>query len=97
MLAELKYAQSDEGKAEKEREKAGANAKKESKKIEKEVKQSTTDFLNMSFTPPKRDIVEMMTPNKYATSTAITPYRENKSFWTLLLVDHQQKQKQHRI
>ena len=73
MLAELKYAQSEEGKAEKARKKAEAAAKKE-------VKQSTTDFLNMSFTPPKKDIVEMMTPNKEPISTAITPYRENKSF-----------------
>jgi len=80
MLAELKYAQSEEGKAEKERKKAETAAKKEAKKMEKEVKQqSTTDFLNMSFTPPKRDIVEMMTPNKDAKSTAIIPYRENKS------------------
>ena len=48
--------------------------------MEKEVKQqSTTDFLNMSFTPPKRDIVDMMTPNKDAKSTAIIPYKENKS------------------
>ena len=80
MLAELKYAQTDEGKAERARKKAEAAAKKESKKVEKEVKQqSTTDFLNMSFTPPKRDIVEMMTPNKEPISTAIIPYRENKS------------------
>ena len=80
MLAELKYAQTDEGKAEKARKKAEAAAKKEAQKIEKEVKQqSTTDFLNMSFTPPKRDIVEMMTPNKEPISTAIIPYRENKS------------------
>ena len=81
MLAELKYAQSEEGKAEKERKKAETAAKKEAKKMEKEVKQqSTTDFLNMSFTPPKKDIVDMMTPNKDAKSTAIIPYRENKSF-----------------
>ena len=55
MLAELKFAQSDEGKAEKARKKA----EKESKK---EAQQSTAEFSNMSFTPPKRDIVEMMTP-----------------------------------
>lgn len=81
MLAELKYSQSEEGKAEKARKKAEAAAKKEAKKIEKEVspqKQSTADFLNLTFTPPKRDIVEMMTPSK-PTSTAIVPYRENKS------------------
>ena len=34
----------------------------------------------MAFTPPKRDIVEMMTPQKEPTSTAITPYKENKKF-----------------
>ena len=45
----------------------------------KPAQQSTADFLKMSFTPPKRDIVEMMTPNKDKTSTAIIPYRENKS------------------
>ena len=33
----------------------------------------------MAFTPPKRDIVEMMTPPKQPISTAITPYRENRS------------------
>ncbi len=55
MLAELKYAQSDEGKAEKARNKAETAAKKEAQQIEKEVspqKQSTTDFLNLTFTPP---------------------------------------------
>ena len=76
-IEELKYAQTDEGKAEKARKKA----EKEARKVEKEARpqQSTTDFLNMSFTPPKRDIVEMMTPSK-TKSTAIIPYRENKSF-----------------
>ncbi len=49
----------------------------------KPKQQSTTDFSNMSFTPPKRDIVEMMTPNKDAKSIAIIPYRENKSFFGL--------------
>ena len=48
MLAELKFAQSDEGKAEKERKKAEKEAKKGA--------QSTAEVLNMSFTPPKRDI-----------------------------------------
>jgi hypothetical protein len=78
MIEELKYAQTDEGKAEKARKKA----EKEARKVEKEARpqQSTTDFLNMSFTPPKKDIVQMMTPNKDDTSTAIIPYRENKSF-----------------
>jgi len=73
MLAELKFAQSDEGKAEKARKKAEKVSKKE-------AQQSTAEFLNMSFTPPKRDIVEMMTPSKGPTSTALTPYKENKSF-----------------
>jgi hypothetical protein len=52
-------------------------------KIENEVKpqqQSTTDFLKMDFTQPKKDIVQMLTPQKEITSTAITPYREKKSF-----------------
>jgi hypothetical protein len=132
MLAELKYAQTDEGKAEKARKKAEAAAKKEAKKMEKETApnqdkaatklqkvmrgkitrnkisneigqmetqiagienlvqttkqlkkkapQSTADFLNLSFSPPKRDIVEMMTPKKDTTSSEIIPYRENKSF-----------------
>ena len=131
MLAELKYAQTDEGKAEKARKKAEAAAKKEAKQFEKETApnpdkaatklqkvmrgkitrnkisneigqmetqiagienlvqttkrlkkkapQSTADFLNLTFSPPKRDIVEMMTPKKDAKSTAIIPYRENKS------------------
>ena len=33
----------------------------------------------MVFTPPKRDIVEMMTPQKESTPSAIIPYRENRS------------------
>jgi hypothetical protein len=86
--AELKYLVSDEGKAEKARKKAEAAAKKESKKLEKEAgpqQQSTTDFLNMSFSPPKKDIVEMMTPQKEPTSTAITPYKERQSIVDFLL------------
>ena len=43
------------------------------------TQQSTTDFLNMAFTSPKRDIVEMMTPQKEPITTALTPYRENRS------------------
>ena len=52
------------------------------KEVQKKIKpkqQSTTDFLNMSFSPPKKDIVEMMTPSKDTSSTAIIPYRENRS------------------
>ena len=40
---------------------------------------SSAEFLNMAFTPPKRDIVEMMTPQKESTSSSIIPYRENRS------------------
>jgi hypothetical protein len=49
--------------------------------IKKRIKpqQSTAEFLNMTFTPPKRDIVEMMTPQKEPITTALTPYRENRS------------------
>ena len=81
VTAELKYLASDAGKAEKARKKAEASAKKEAKKLEKEAapQQSTAEFLNMSFTPPKRDIVEMMTPSKERTSTAITPYKGTQS------------------
>jgi hypothetical protein len=96
MLAELKYAQTDEGKAEKARKKAEAAAKKEAKKLEKETApqpQSTTDFLNMSFTPPKRDIVEMMTPSKERTSTAITPYKGQQSTLEFLMGGTPQKTK----
>ena len=38
-----------------------------------EKRQSTTDFLNMTFTPPKKDIVQMLTPEKERQSTALTP------------------------
>jgi hypothetical protein len=63
---------------------------REISKLEKQVsevktkikpkQQSTTDFLNMSFTPPKKDIVQMLTPSKERQSTAIIPYRANQSF-----------------
>ena len=41
-------------------------SKQESKRLKKKASQpqSTTDFLNMTFTPPKRDIVQMLTPHK---------------------------------
>ena len=100
MLAELKYAQTEEGKAERARKKAEAEAKKESKKMEKEVspqKQSTTDFLNLSFTPPKKDIVEMMTPSKDTTSTAITPYKGNKSLLDFVVGGTPKKQTREEI
>ena len=96
MLAELKYAQTDEGKAEKARKKAETAAKREAKKLEKETApqpQSTTDFLNMSFTPPKRDIVEMMTPSKEGKSTAITPYKGKQSTLEFLMGGTPQKTK----
>ena len=62
VTAELKYLSSDAGKAEKARKKAEASAKKEAKKLEKEAapQQSTAEFLNMSFTPPKRDIKKIV-------------------------------------
>ena len=53
--------------------------------------QSTTDFLNMAFTSPKRDIVEMMTPQKVPTSTSITPYRENRSLLDFVMGGTPQK------
>ena len=39
----------------------------------------------MTFTPPKRDIVEMMTPSKERTSTAITPYKGQQSTLEFLM------------
>lgn len=95
MLAELKYAQTDEGKAEKARKKAEAAAKREAKKLEKETapQQSTAEFLNMTFTPPKRDIVEMMTPSKEGKSTAITPYKGQQSTLEFLMGGTPQKTK----
>jgi hypothetical protein len=56
--------------------------------------QSTTDFLNMTFTPPKRDIVEMMTPSKERQSTAITPYKGPQSTLDFLLGGTPQKTEQ---
>ena len=96
VTAELKYLASDAGKAEKARKKAEASAKKEAKKLEKEAapQQSTAEFLNMSFTPPKRDIVEMMTPSKEPTSTAITPYKGPQSTLDFLLGGTPQKTEQ---
>jgi hypothetical protein len=32
--------------------------------LKKKTQQSTTDFLKMDFTPPKKDIVQMLTPQK---------------------------------
>ena len=66
------------------------------KKIENEVKpqqQSTSDFLKMNFTPPKRDIVQMLTPQKEPTSTAITPYKEKQSTLDFLMGGTPQKPK----
>ena len=48
----------------------------------------------MSFSPPKRDIVEMMTPSKDTTSTAITPYIENKSFLDFIIGGSAHKREQ---
>ena len=62
---------------------------REISKLEKQVseaktkikpkQQSTTDFLKMSFTPPKKDIVQMLTPEKERQSTALTPYKGQQS------------------
>jgi hypothetical protein len=140
MIEEIKYAQTEEGKAEKARKRAEAAAKREAKKfeketapnpdkaatklqkvirgkltrnnisneigqmetklseIEKQVKkkkasqaQSTTDFLNMTFTPPKKDIVEMLTPQKERKSTALTPYKGQQSTLDFLIGGTPQK------
>jgi hypothetical protein len=93
--AELKYLASDEGKAEKARKKAEAAAKRESKKLEKEAgpQQSTTDFLNMSFPTPKKDIVQMLTPQKEPMSSSIIPYKENTSLLDFVMGGTPQKQK----
>jgi hypothetical protein len=95
MFAELKYFQTEEGKAEKERMKAEAAAKREAKKLEKESKpqQSTAEFLNMTFTPPIIDIVEMMTPSKEGKSPAITPYKGKQSTLEFLMGGTPQKTK----
>jgi hypothetical protein len=34
----------------------------------------------MDFTPPKKDIVQMLTPQKEPMSSSIIPYKENRSF-----------------
>ena len=140
MIEEIKYAQTEEGKAEKARKRAEAAARREAKKfeketapnpdkaatklqkvirgkltrnnisneigqmetklseIEKQVKkkkasqaQSTTDFLNMTFTPPKKDIVEMLTPQKERKSTALTPYKGQQSTLDFLIGGTPQK------
>ncbi len=53
--------------------------------------QSTAEFLNMTLTPPKRDIVEMMTPSKEGKSTAITPYKGQQSTLDFLIEGTPQK------
>ncbi len=57
------------------------------KKLEKDAgpQQSTAEFLNISFSPPKKDIVQMLTPQKEPTSTAITPYKEKQSTLDFLI------------
>jgi hypothetical protein len=64
------------------------------KKRMKPKQQSTTDFLNMSFTPPKKDIVQMLTPSKERQTTAITPYKGQQSTLDFLIggtVEHHKK------
>jgi len=45
----------------------------------------------MSFTPPKKDIVEMMTPQKEKESTALTPYKGQQSTLDFLIGGTPQK------
>ena len=89
VLKELEYKQSEEGKTEKARKKAEAEARK----LEKQTAppQSTADFLNMSFEPPKKDIIEMMTPQKEKESTALTPYKGQQSTLDFLIGGTPQK------
>ena len=47
----------------------------------------------MDFTPPKKDIVQMLTPHKEPISSAITPYKENTSFLDFLMGGTPQKPK----
>ena len=48
----------------------------------------------MTFTPTKRNIVQMLTPSKEPMSTEITPYRENKSMLDFVMGGTPQKTKQ---
>jgi hypothetical protein len=64
------------------------------KKRMKPKQQSTTDFLNMSFTPPKKDIVQMLTPSKERQTTAITPYKGQQSTLDFLIGGTPQKTSQ---
>ena len=64
------------------------------KKIMKPKQQSTTDFLNMSFTPPKKDIVQMLTPSKEGQTTAIIPYKGQQSTLDFLIGGTPQKTSQ---
>jgi hypothetical protein len=45
----------------------------------------------MSFTPPKKDIVEMLTPSKERKSTALTPYKGQQSTLDFLIGGTPQK------
>ena len=60
----------------------------------KPKQQSTTDFLNMSFTPPKKDIVQMLTPSKEGQTTAIIPYKGQQSTLDFLIGGTPQKTSQ---
>jgi hypothetical protein len=73
------------------------NVVKKANEIQKQKKaqpQNTAEFLNMTFTPPKRDIVEMMTPSKERTSTAITPYKGTQRRLKILMGGTPQKTEQ---
>ena len=87
MMEEMAKAITKEGREKMAQKRAQAKIKEEARRLEKQAapQQSTTEFLNMSFEPPKRDIVEMMTPQKETKSTALTPYKEHTSFLDFLL------------
>jgi hypothetical protein len=68
-------------------------SKQEAKRLKKKASQpqSTTDFLNMTFTPPKRDIVQMLTPQKERQTTELTPYKGQQSTLDFLIGGTPQK------
>jgi len=91
IVQEIKYLNSEEGKAEKARKQAEAKEKREAKKLEKQAsQQSTTD---LSFPTPKKDIIEMITPQKEPKLPALTPVKENRSMLDFVLGGTPQKQK----
>ena len=103
VLEEIKYNQSEEGQAEKARKKAEAAARKETTPpkstteaaAKKEIAppKSTTEAAKKE-AAPKKDVVEMMTPQKEKESTALTPYKEQQSTLDFLLGGTPQKTQQ---